>query len=167
MKLVTQVLTRKVLNAVRPCLNHLVSKEEELSKVADNVAVSAHVGIVIEDNDEQGTDEEQDVEDHQFNEKLLCRLKLVVDNLLDGILLVKLNVLLRLDHQLRQVELVENKSAVGTGLGYLFSDDHVLEVHEAVLHSDGPINTILSFNSLVLVFFDNLIYDFILILVEV
>ena len=54
----------------------------------------------MEDNNQQRDDEEHDVDHEKSNKEYLRSLELVINDLLHSVLLVELNILIWLNHQL-------------------------------------------------------------------
>jgi hypothetical protein len=83
-----------IIPTLRFHLNKLGCEEDQLTEIGNNVAYSDGQWIFGEKNEEQWDQEQADVQDTEPLEELLCCGKLVVNDLLDGILLVKCNILL-------------------------------------------------------------------------
>ena len=61
LQLVTQIPPLEVADTCGLCLDHFITEEEQLGDVTDKVAPSAHISIVVEDDQEKWSHEEHDV----------------------------------------------------------------------------------------------------------
>ena len=123
------------LQILEPSVAHLddfQSKKEQLGEVADGVARFDMDCSRVEYDHEEGDQEEDDVDFQQGGEvELSQRGKLVVNDLLDGLLLVELNTVL--DHQVGDIPLVADEFVFESNL---LTDAQHLEVDETVLDVD-------------------------------
>lgn len=96
-------------------LNNFISEEPELSEIGYNVAILVHIRVVRENDQNYWQHEKQDITKHQSCEESLSCHKLVIDNLLNGILLIESHIVFILDHELCQIKVVEYELLILVG----------------------------------------------------
>jgi hypothetical protein len=104
-----------------------------LSKVCNFIAIHVYNRVVAENDNDQRDHEEENVDVHESLEELLGCHELIINDFLDGILLIESHVFFRLNHHFSQIKIIENKFLVGVRVIQFLPNDHVLEIHEGVL----------------------------------